>query len=322
MAGFSALENPDSYRQGGNRGSISRFTNPPLCRTNSYLPSSAVTEKPTSSPRSLKQTVWEIIFEAETTAGKAFDIALLWMIGLSVLAVMLETVAPVQARFGKELHQAEWAFTILFSLEYALRLWVSRRPVRYATSFFGVIDLISCLPQYLALLLGAGQGFAVVRILRLLRMFRILKMAHHIRGARVIMRGLVAARPKITVFFAAVLMLATIAGTLLFFIEGQTAGSDFTSIPISIYYAIVSITTVGFGDITVQTDLGRFITSLMILTGFAIIAVPTGIVAADISRAEEAEDETTYACPGCGAHGHSADANYCRLCGTELNQRS
>ncbi len=268
---------------------------------------------------SLKQRLWRIIFEAETPAGKAFDVALLWLIFASVLSVMLETVASVQQRFGSALVVLEWSFTVLFSVEYAVRLWVSRRPLRYARSFFGIIDLVSCLPQYVALFVGSGQGFAIVRVLRLLRMFRVLKMAHHLRGARVILQGLRDARPKITVFFAAVLLLATLAGTLLYFIESTQPNSAFTSIPISIYYAIVSITTVGFGDITVQTDWGRFLTSVMILSGFAIIAVPTGIVVADISRAEENLTITTDACPGCGAHGHLPDAIYCRRCGTELD---
>ncbi len=268
---------------------------------------------------SFKQRIWEIIFEADTPAGKTFDVILLWMIFASVLSVMLETVAEVQQSFGGVLTALEWAFTVLFSLEYLVRLWVSRRPLRYASSFFGVIDLISCLPQYAALIIGSGQGFAVVRILRLLRMFRVLKMAQHLRGARVILHGLKEAQPKITVFFSAVVLLATLAGTMLYFVESSEPGSQFTSIPISIYYAIVSITTVGFGDITVQTDWGRFLTSLMILSGFAIIAVPTGIVVADISRAEESLSITSQACPGCGAHGHLPDAVYCRLCSTRLD---
>jgi voltage-gated potassium channel len=273
-------------------------------------------QRPTEG--SLRQKTWEIIFEAETPAGKAFDVVLLWAISLSVLTVMLETVDSVSTRFGEELLVIEWIFTVLFSIEYVLRLWVSRRPFRYATSAYGMIDLVSCLPQYVALVVGEVHGFAIVRILRLLRMFRVLKMVHHLRGARIILRALREARPKITVFFTAVLLLCTLAGTLLYLVEGDTPGSDFTSIPISIYYAIVSVTTVGYGDITVQTDIGRLLTSLMILTGYAIIAVPTGIVAADMTRAEQAEDETTNACPGCGVHGHLVDAKYCRSCGHSL----
>jgi voltage-gated potassium channel len=267
---------------------------------------------------SFRQRLWEIIFEAETPAGKMFDVALLWLIGASVLSVALETVSSVRVRFGPILMALEWVFTVLFSLEYLARLWVSRRPWRYATSFFGVVDLVSCLPQYIALLVGYGQGFAIVRVLRLLRMFRVLKMAQHVRGARVILLGLRAALPKITVFFSAILMFATVAGTVLYFVESGQPGTHFTSIPMSIYYSIVAITTVGFGDITVQTDWGRVLTSFMILSGFAIIAVPTGIVVADISRAEETVRITTDACPGCGAHGHLPDAVYCRRCGTAL----
>jgi voltage-gated potassium channel len=271
------------------------------------------------APRpSPKQRVWEIIFEAETPAGKAFDVALLWAISLSVLAVMAETVTPIRERFGRELLIAEWFFTVVFSIEYLVRLWASRRPLRYATSAFGIIDLVSCLPQYVALAIGEVHGFAVVRILRLLRMFRVLKMVHHLRGARIILRALTEARPKITVFFTAVLLFCTLAGTLLHLVEGGVPNSRFTSIPISIYYAVVSVTTVGYGDIVVQTDFGRFLTTLMILTGYAIIAVPTGIVAADITRAEAA-DETTDACPGCGVHGHLLDAKYCRRCGHSLD---
>jgi len=273
-------------------------------------------EKPPSAPRRpLRQTLWEIIFEAETPSGKAFDVALLWAIGLSVIAVMLETVSSVKSRFGDELVLLEWFFTVLFSLEYALRLWLSRKPVRYATSFFGIVDLVSCLPMYIALAFTDAHGFAIVRVLRLLRMFRVLKMVNHLRGARVIVLGLKQAAPKITVFL---FLYSTLAGTVLYFVESGTPNSQFTSIPISIYYAIVSITTVGYGDITVTTDLGRFVTSLMILSGFAIIAVPTGIVAVDMSRAEAMVDETTAACPGCGCHGHVQGADFCKKCGHGL----
>lgn len=268
--------------------------------------------------KSTRERLWEIIFEAETPAGRAFDIVLLYLIAASVLAVMLESVSAFRMRYGEVLKALEWVFTILFTVEYLARLWVSRRPWRYATSFFGLIDLLSCLPQVIALTLGTAQGFVVIRVLRLLRMFRILKMVNHIRGGRVILLGLRSALPKITVFFEAILLFATLAGTLLYFVESDEVNTKFTSIPMSIYYAIVSITTVGFGDITVQTDPGRIITSFMILSGFAIIAVPTGIVVADISRAEADMRPSTDACPGCGAHGHLQDAIYCRRCATPL----
>lgn len=268
------------------------------------------------SPKPLKQKVWEIIFEAETPMGKFFDVTLLWLIFFSVLAVMLETVDPIAMRYGTVLDVLEWMFTIAFTIEYLLRLWVSRRPLRYATSFFGIIDLLSCIPTYLALFFTHAQGFAVIRILRLLRMFRILKMVHHVRGARVIMRGLQESKPKIVVFFFSVLLFSVIAGTLMYFVEGNIPGTQFTSIPTSIYYAIVSITTVGYGDITPATDLGRVLTTLMILAGYAIIAVPTGIVSSAMMHAEE--DETSDACPGCGVHGHLKDAVFCRKCGEKL----
>lgn len=276
-------------------------------------------EAPTPDEASLRHRLWEIIFEVETPVGKAFDIILLWAIGLSVLAVMLETIEPIRAQWGAELILAEWAFTVLFTVEYLLRLWLSRRPLNYALSFFGIIDLIACLPQYVALIVGTGYGFGVVRVLRLLRMFRVLKMVSHLRGARIILRALSAARPKITVFFTFVLLLCTIAGTLIYFVESGEPNTRFTSIPTSIYYSVVSVTTVGYGDITVTTDIGRFITTLMILAGYAIIAVPTGIVAADISRAEAAEGEEAAACPACGVYGHVHNAKFCYSCGDSLS---
>lgn len=276
-------------------------------------------DEPIETKKSLRQILWEVVFEAETFAGKAFDIGLLWAIGLSVVVVMLETVDSVQAKWGPELDIAEWFFTIVFSFEYLLRLWLSRRPAHYALSFFGIIDLISCLPQYLALIFAEAHGFAIVRILRLLRMFRVLRMVHHVRGARLIAQAISEGGPKITVFFTVVILYATLAGTLLFFVEGSEPGTAFTSIPTSIYYAVVSITTVGYGDMIVTTDLGRLITSLMILSGFAIIAVPTGIVAADFAKLGAKVDETTNACPGCGSHGHLKDSLYCRRCGQSLD---
>lgn len=271
-----------------------------------------------SDERSFKQKVWEVIFEAETPTGKIFDILLLWCISLSVLAVMLETVDWVAKDYGRILYMAEWFFTGIFTVEYVLRLWTSRRPLRYAFSFFGIVDLLSCLPAYATLFLTGSAGFGVIRVLRLLRMFRVLKMAHHVRGAEVIMRGLARSRAKITVFFFSILLFSVIAGTIMYYIEGGIEGTSFTSIPMSIYYAIVSITTVGYGDVVVQTSLGVFMTTVMILAGYAVIAVPTGIVTSEFMRGENAPDETTDACPSCGVHGHLADAKYCRRCGDRL----
>lgn len=266
----------------------------------------------------LKQRVRKIIFEAETPAGHTFDILLFWCIGLSVLVVMLETVPGVNEKHAESMLMLEWVFTGLFTLEYLLRLWCIRKPMKYALSFFGIVDLFSCLPAYIVLFFGGSPAFAVVRVLRLLRMFRILKMVHHVKGAEVILHGLARSKEKMTVFFFAILLLATIAGTLLYYVEGGEPESDFTSIPQSIYYAIVSITTVGYGDVVTQTDMGKFLTVVMILTGYAVIAVPTGIVTTAMIQEGNAPDRTTDACPSCGVHGHLADAIFCRRCGEKL----
>jgi len=274
-----------------------------------------------SNKLTFKEKLWEIIFEAETPSGKFFDVALLWLIGASVLAVMLESVASIDQRYRMQLATAEWVFTIIFTIEYFLRIWLVRRPLKYIFSFYGIVDLLSCLPSYIALAFGGGTPYAVIRLLRLLRMFRVLKMISHVRGANTIMRGLAASRAKVTVFFFAVLILAMIAGTLMFIVEGKHEGTSFTNIPVSIYYSIVTITTLGFGDITPQTALGQFFTSIMVLAGYAIIAVPTGIVTSDMIRVAMRPDETTDACPGCGIHGHLPDASFCRKCGESLETK-
>lgn len=266
----------------------------------------------------LKRKLREIIFEAETTAGRAYDVVLLWAIFFSVLAVMLETVTSIQLKYGAMLVILEWFFTILFTIEYVTRLCVVKRPIKYATSFFGIIDLLSCVPTYLTLFFTGTHGFAVIRVLRLLRMFRVLRMVQHVKGAQVIIAGLRQSKAKITVFFFAVLVFSVMAGTLMYVVEGDEPQSKFTSIPASIYYAIVSITTVGFGDITATTDIGKFITTLMILGGYAIIAVPTGIVTSAMMHVESESNLSTDACPSCGAHDHLPDAKFCRKCGETL----
>ena len=271
-----------------------------------------------ATTRSFKERLWSIIFEAETPSGKFFDVALLWVIGLSVLAIMLESVEAIAIKYGQILTIAEWCFTIIFTLEYLLRIWLVRRPLRYIFSFYGIVDLLSCLPAYIELLIVGGNHFAVIRLLRLLRMFRVLKMVNHVRGAEVIMRGLLESRAKITVFFFAMLIFAMIAGTLIYIVENGVEGTQFSNIPISIYYAIVSITTVGYGDLTAATPLGKMITSMIVLAGYAIIAVPTGIVAGDMVRQAMQTNHTSEACPGCGTHGHLIDANFCRKCGEAL----
>jgi len=267
---------------------------------------------------SLRDQLWEIVFEAETPAGKAFDIFLLWMIFISVVAVMLESVKAIKVEWGQVLLVFEWVFTILFTIEYFLRIWLVRKPLKYMTSFFGMVDLLSCLPTYLSLFFAGAQSLLVIRILRLLRMFRVLKMVGHMKGADTIMRGLLASRAKIVVFFMTVLLLSVLAGTLMYLVESGTENSKFTSIPMSIYYAIVSITTVGYGDMVATTVVGKMLSAFFVLTGYSIIAVPTGIVTMEMMEANK-KDNTTDACPGCGVHGHLLDAEYCRKCGERLD---
>ncbi|MDB4570522.1 ion transporter [Akkermansiaceae bacterium] len=266
----------------------------------------------------LRERLWAIVFEAETPLGKLFDLVLLVAILLSVLAVMLESVSSIAAEWGALLGAAEWFFTGLFTLEYLLRIALVRRPLRYMRSFYGVVDLLSCLPLYLTFFFPGAHSLLVIRILRLLRVFRILKMMSHVRGAETIMRGLIASRAKITVFFISVLLIAVLAGTLMYVVENGEQDTQFTSIPMSIYYAVVSITTVGFGDMVAVTVLGKLITTILVLSGYAIIAVPTGIAITGLMKYQQG-DQTTDACPGCGVHGHLPDAKFCRRCGEKLD---
>jgi voltage-gated potassium channel len=262
-----------------------------------------------------RNALHEVIYEAETPAGRAFDVILIWLILLSVVAVLLESVGSVRAEYGRILFAAEWIFTVLFTVEYLLRLVGVRRPFRYATSFFGVVDLLAIIPTYLSLLVPGSQYLLVVRILRLLRVFRIFKLAEHLTEADVLMRALRASRRKISVFLLAVMTLVVIVGTLLYVIEGEENG--FTSIPISIYWAVVTLTTVGYGDISPQTALGRTMAALVMVIGYGIIAVPTGIVTVEIAQATR-KQVSARACPACSAEGHDADAVYCKYCGSTL----
>ncbi|MGJ8724312.1 MAG: ion transporter [Roseibacillus sp.] len=271
--------------------------------------------------RGLKQKLWEIIFEAETPSGKMFDVALLWLIVISVAAVMLESVESIKAEYGALFIVLEWIFTILFTVEYVVRLWLVRKPLRYATSFFGIVDLLSCLPTYLTLLFPGAtvQSLLVIRILRLLRMFRILKMVHHVKGANLLLRSIYASRAKISVFLMAMAIFASIMGTLAYLIENGHEGSRIQSIPSGIYWAVVTMTTLGYGDIIPVTDLGKFLTMITSLSGFAVIAVPTGIFVSEVAHAREREEDLTDACPGCGSCGHLPDARFCRKCGDKLD---
>jgi voltage-gated potassium channel len=266
----------------------------------------------------LKERLWRVVFEAETPLGKAFDIVLLWAIVISVIAVSLESVDSIRAKYGQTLKVAEWVFTILFTVEYLLRIVLVRRPWRYMTSFFGIVDLLSCLPTYLAFFMPGAHSAMVIRVLRLLRMFRVLKMVGHVQGGETILRGLMQSRAKIFVFFFAVFLFSVLAGTLMYLVESGTENTHFTSIPISIYYAIVSITTVGYGDMVAITTIGKMLTAFYVLTGYAIIAVPTGIVTSELLK-NRFGDPSSEACPGCGANGHLPDAKFCRKCGHKLH---
>ena len=257
----------------------------------------------------------KIIFEAETPSGRLFDVIILWLIVVSVVVVMLETVDPIEAAVGNTFYILEWVFTGVFTLEYIGRLMTSRHPTKYAKSFFGIVDLLSILPSYIGLFIPGGQALMVVRVLRLLRVFRVLKMVRHIRGSTILMRALFQSRAKITVFFVTLLLITLIAGTLMYLVEGESSG--FTSIPTAVYWAVVTVTTLGYGDLAPITPAGKLLTSLLVLTGYAILAVPTGIVTAEIAKADS--NETSVACPSCGVHGHLPDAKFCRRCSAELH---
>lgn len=257
----------------------------------------------------------EVIFEADTLAGKAFDVGLLWCIVLSVLAVLLESVASIRARFELPLRAIEWGFTILFTIEYGLRLISVGRPLRYATSFFGIVDLLAIVPSYLSLLIPGTQSLIVILALCLLRIFRVLKLVRFLDEAQLLSRALRDSRHKITIFLGTVLTLVLIIGTLMHLIEGEAHG--FRSIPHGVYWAIVTLTTVGYGDIAPGTVPGRILASFVMILGYSIIAVPTGIVTVALSKAS-ARQVSTQACPQCSAEGHDADARFCKYCGGRL----
>ena len=261
-----------------------------------------------------RQKIYEVVFEAETPAGRIFDITLISLILLSVLAVFLESVRSIREIYGQELYSAEWAFTILFTVEYVLRLLSVRRPMRYVFSFYGIVDLLAILPTYISLFVPGTQYLLVIRILRLLRIFRVLKLTSYISESRVISTALRASRQKIIVFLVAVLTIVTVVGSLMYVVEGEEHG--FTDIPTSIYWAIVTLTTVGYGDLSPKTGLGKLLASVVMIMGYGIIAVPTGIVTGELIRA--GKSASTHVCPECHAEPHDLDAVYCKYCGTKL----
>lgn len=262
-----------------------------------------------------RNRLYIIIFEADTPEGKLFDVVLIVSIILSVVAVMLDSVRTINARYGDTLYVIEWFFTLLFTVEYMFRLISIGKPVRYARSFFGIVDLIAILPTYISMLLPGSQYLITVRILRILRVFRVLKLVEYSDEAQVLLQAIRASRRKITVFVFTVLTLVVIFGALMYLIEGEENG--FTSIPRSVYWAIVTMTTVGYGDISPHTNLGQVIASVIMITGYGIIAVPTGIVTVELSHAR-LRSRRQFVCPSCSAEDHTEDAKHCKDCGEKL----
>ncbi len=256
-----------------------------------------------------------VIFGYDTPAGKRFDVLLIVVIVASVVCVMLESVASIREQHGPLLNALEWGFTILFTIEYVLRLVSVQRPLRYATSFFGIIDLIATIPTYLAILFPGAQFLLIIRLLRILRVFRVLKLVKFLREADILVDAMRNSRRKITLFIFTVLILVSLLGSLMYLIEGEKHG--FTSIPKSVYWAIVTLTTVGYGDISPQTPLGQALASIIMIMGYGIIAVPTGIVTAEIVQTAKTAE---LRCKSCGASTHEADANFCRLCGDPVSR--
>lgn len=257
----------------------------------------------------------EVIYEADTVPGKFFDILLIFFIITSVVVILLDSVASINLEYGKLLYSLEWFFTILFSIEYILRILAVKHPFKYIFSFFGLIDLISILPTYISLLFPGMNVLMVIRVMRLLRIFRVLKLVQYLGEAQVLIRALKASQKKITIFLTFIFISAVILGSLMYLIEGERNG--FTSIPKGIYWAIVTMTTVGYGDISPQTALGQTIASCMMIMGYAILAVPTGIVTMELSQSS-LKPISTQACPACSLEGHDHDAEYCKYCGEKM----
>lgn len=258
----------------------------------------------------------EIIFEADTRSGKAFDVVLILSIVFSVVIVMLDSVKSYREVYGELFYEIEWFFTILFTIEYALRIFSVKKPRGYIFSFYGLVDLFSILPTYISLLIPGSQYFLVIRILRVLRVFRVLKFTQYLIEVDQLRKALASSRKKITVFIFTVVTITVIVGSLMYVIEGAENG--FTSIPKGIYWAIVTLTTVGYGDISPQTNLGQMLSAAIMILGYGIIAVPTGIVTVELSRVKPGK-QTTEVCPYCSREGHDADAEYCKYCGEHLN---
>ncbi|MCB0656371.1 MAG: ion transporter [Saprospiraceae bacterium] len=267
----------------------------------------------------LRDRIHEIIFETETPAGKAFDVLLLLFIVASVVVVLLESMEIYRLRFGSYLTALEWFFTLAFTLEYLLRIYSVYKPGKYIFSFFGIIDLLAILPTYIGLLIVGSHYLVVIRALRLLRIFRVFKLVNFLRQGQIIIESLRRSVPKITVFFFFILIVVTIIGSIMHVLEGGF-NAGFSSIPKSIYWAIVTLTTVGYGDITPQSEIGRFLSAFVMVLGYSIIAVPTGIIASDLVRMPSGKEEVSnQSCRYCSSEGHDPDAIFCKYCGERLN---
>lgn len=274
-------------------------------------------EEKESTPANWKERLFTIIFEAETRAGKNFDIFLLILIFTSVILVMIESVPTMMKEYSRHLYIAEWVITILFTIEFILRLIVVKKPWKYMTSFYGVVDLLSILPTYISVFFPQSQFLIVIRALRLMRVFRIFKLTRFVRESMTIVMALKASARRILVFLSFVVLLSIILGALIYVVESPQ-NEKFSSIPQSVYWSIVTITTVGYGDISPVTPVGKLIASLIMLLGYAIIAVPTGIVTVELSKSARTEAAEAQACPSCGHSGHDPDAKYCKFCGYAL----
>ena len=265
--------------------------------------------------RNWRKRLHEIIFEADTREGKLFDVILIVAILLSVLVVMFDSIRQVSQTYADLLYMLEWVFTILFTIEYILRLLSVGQSRQYAKSFFGVIDLLAILPTYFSLIFPASHYFLVIRILRVLRIFRVFKLVPYLREARILIQALRASLRKILIFLFVVILLVIIFGSLMYVIEGEENG--FTSIPQSIYWAIVTLTTVGYGDISPKTEIGQALAAIIMILGYGIIAVPTGIVTVQMAQATK-ENISSQTCQQCAREGHDTDAVYCKFCGSRL----
>ena len=271
-----------------------------------------------NNTNSFRQKIHEIIFEADTTNGKLFDIILLAAILLSIVGVMLESVYEIDRKYHELIIAFEWGFTILFSIEYFFRIYAVNRPFKYIFSFMGIVDLLAIIPTYLIFILPAAHSLSVVRAIRLIRIFRIFKLSRYLRGAHTMQIALRSSRPKIIVFLLSVILLVIILGTLMYVIESGARTNGFENIPNSIYWAIITLTTVGYGNIVPMTIFGKIVASFIMILGYGIIAVPTGIVTAEFSRKRK-EKVNTQVCPDCTAEGHEIEAKFCNKCGAELN---